>query len=170
MTKSAFHAELEHDPSPQEVLRNVNRTLNRLSDDKTFVTFAYVLLDRKGGTAAIATAGHPPVLRRDGRTAEISQIRTPSLGLGLRPDAAFGSVTVQAGPGDSFLLYTDGALELTNRAGEQFGIERLTASFRSRTGGPEEVCAGIVSDLRAFSGSEEFYDDVTLVSIHVSSS
>ena len=170
MTKSSFHSELEHDSSPELVLRNLNRTLHRLSDQKTFVTFAYVRLARRGGKAAISTAGHPPVLHRDGRTGKITQVRTAALGLGMREETPFSSIEIPCLPGDRLLLYTDGALELTNRQGEQFGIDRLAAFFQAREGEPREICASIISELRAFSNNEEFRDDVTLVCMTLSSS
>jgi stage II sporulation SpoE-like protein len=169
MTKSAFHSELEHDSSPDVVLGNVNRTVHRLSDEKTFVTFAYVRLDRKSGRAAISTAGHPPVFHRDAKTRTITQLRTAALGLGMREDTPFSSIEVPCLPGDRLLLYTDGALELTNRNGEQFGGDRLSAFFQSSEGGPADLCAGIIKELRAFSNDEEFRDDVTLVCIALSS-
>jgi serine phosphatase RsbU (regulator of sigma subunit) len=170
MTKSAFHSELGHDPSPDRVLRNINRTLFRLSDRKTFVTFAYLLLERSGGRSTVSTAGHPPVLHRNGRTGNVIEIRTAALGLGMQEDTLFTSAEIPSAPGDAYLLYTDGALELANRYGEQFGIERLIRCFESLHGEPEEICAGIISELRAFSDNEEFRDDVTLVCVTVSGS
>src|SRR5258706_4760666 len=168
MTKSAFHSELEHDTSPDLVLQNVNRTVRRLSDDKTFVTFAYLRLERKNGRALLSTAGHPPIFHRDGRTGTITQLRTAALGLGMRDDARFSSIELACAPGDRLLLYTDGALELTNRKGEQFGNDRLAAIFQGHEGEPGQICAGIVSELRSFSGDEEFRDDVTLVCVGMS--
>ena len=168
MTKSAFHSELEHDTSPDLVLRNVNRTVRRLSDEKTFVTFAYLRLERKNGRGLLSTAGHPPIFHRDGRTGTITQLRTAALGLGMRDDARFSNLELPCAPGDRLLLYTDGALELTNRKGEQFGSDRLAETFRAQDGGPEKICAVIVSELRSFSGDEEFRDDVTLVCIGLS--
>jgi serine phosphatase RsbU (regulator of sigma subunit) len=165
MTKSVFHSELEHDSSPEVVLRNVNRTVHRMSDGKTFVTFAYARLDRKARTVAIATAGHPPVFHRDGRTGAITRLRTAALGLGMREDTLFSSIEVPWLPGDRLLLYTDGALELTNRKEEQFGMDRLAACFQANGGEPGDICAGIISELRSFSSEEEFRDDVTLVCI-----
>ncbi len=61
MTKSALHTELHHTTAPSELLFNLNNAVYQVTDKKMFVSFAYVLLDKKSMTAYIATAGHPPI-------------------------------------------------------------------------------------------------------------
>ncbi|HTP80347.1 MAG TPA: SpoIIE family protein phosphatase, partial [Bacteroidota bacterium] len=70
---------------------------------------------------------------------------------------------------DSFLLYTDGIVEVMNRKGEEFGYERLLRSW-SADRSSREACDQIIAQAREFAGSGEFKDDVTLVSVNLSGS
>jgi serine phosphatase RsbU (regulator of sigma subunit) len=165
MAKSALHSQLQHDPAPVSVLQNLNATIYEVSGEKMFVTFAYLLLDRSKRTATVATAGHPPLLRLPNGSANVELLRTASLGLGMRRDAAFSSLTLAWEPGDRFFCYTDGLLEASNAAGEQYGLERLQSAFLRRAGTPAQVCAGLTAELKEFTGAEVFLDDLTAVCV-----
>jgi sigma-B regulation protein RsbU (phosphoserine phosphatase) len=79
------------------------------------------------------------------------------------PPATPLSVSYQ--PGDLILLYTDGLLEVTNRAGKQFG-EQLASCVAGAVGTPQQIVEGILDELRRFAGdSSGFEDDVSLVCI-----
>jgi serine phosphatase RsbU (regulator of sigma subunit) len=165
MAKSALHSQLRHDPAPASVLTNLNATLYAVSGEKMFVTFAYILLDRSGKTATVATAGHPPLFHHRKGEATAAQVRTASLGLGIRPESTYSSVTLSWEPGDRFFCYTDGLIEAATPRGEQFGLERLQPSFAGSTGTPAQVCAGLLASLKAFTGTAVFPDDLTAVCI-----
>jgi len=167
MAKSALHSQLQHDPSPVNVLRNLNAAIYEVSEEKMFVTFAYMLLDRSARTAVVATAGHPPLLRHRRGTGATEQLRTASLGLGMRKEAEFSSLTLSWEPGDRFFCYTDGLLEAVNPRGEQYGLERLQSAFLTTPGSPEEVCAAITAGLKQFTGTDIFPDDLTAVAVEL---
>jgi sigma-B regulation protein RsbU (phosphoserine phosphatase) len=75
-------------------------------------------------------AGHPlPLLRR--RNRGVSELdRTPGLPLGILERDDWAEKEVQLWPGDALLLFTDGLVEGTNKAGEMFGAERLLEAMR----------------------------------------
>ena len=179
MTKSAFRAEVMHDPSPSTVLRHLNAILYDLTERKMFVTMAYVLVDRRTATARIATAGHPPVLRwrsgngvgwpsvalspPGGRSAAFAEFRTPNLALGMRHDTEFSEETVPVRPGDMFIMYTDGVIEGLSPHGEQFGAQRLGDAIEDQgSGSATTITRQVVSRFLAFTGSAEERDDATL--------
>ncbi len=163
MTKSALHLQLSHDPSPEKVLESLNRTLYDLSDEKTFVTFAYVLLDSTGRRAQIATAGHPPVLHVHAAANRVVPLRTASPALGMRADSAYAHIDASWEPGDSFVLFTDGVVEAENGRNAEFGIDRLSQALIVKAADAEERCLQIVQSLRTFTGGDEFQDDVSIV-------
>jgi hypothetical protein len=102
------------DPSPGGLLTGADRALRRNGSTDRHVTAAAVRLRRRGGRvqAAIAVAGHPPLLRwRDG---EVTPISTTSLPLNLLPaesTAYDDDVILDLMPGDLLLAYTDGLVE-----------------------------------------------------------
>ena len=167
MTKSAFRAHLVHDPSPAPMLRFLNTTLVQLVEKNMFITAAYLLLDAGHGSARIATAGHPALLHLSGDGA-ITDVRTPSLALGMNRNAAFTEVTVPCMPGDVFLLYTDGLVEAVAGGGEQFGEERLKSMLAERRRlAPPELCEALIHGAATFRGNGPVTDDVTVVAVRV---
>jgi sigma-B regulation protein RsbU (phosphoserine phosphatase) len=65
--------------------------------------------------------------------------------------------------GDTLALYTDGATESFNAAGEEFGEQRLAESLkRHREQTAQSIVASMVTDLKLFS-PEAQQDDITLV-------
>jgi serine phosphatase RsbU (regulator of sigma subunit) len=166
MTKSALRSQLVHGADPRDVLANVNATLAQLSDQKTFVTFAYVLVDRPSGTVRYGTAGHPPVLLVRGAASE--PLRTVNLALGMRADAGFATASFAYQPGDRLVLYTDGILEAANSRGEEFGADRLRRCVEQGPAEPRELCAALLKELSGFAGTPSFQDDVSVLAIRLS--
>lgn len=165
MTKSALHSQLQHDPSPVSVLTNLNKTIYEVSDDRMFVTFAYLLLDKSTNTAHMATAGHPPMFIKQFKAASIDERRTVSLALGIQRQAQFSGASERFADGAMFLLYTDGVLEAANTHDEQFAIDRLRKVFLAANDSAQAANRSIVSELTTFAGSAIFPDDVTLVCV-----
>jgi serine phosphatase RsbU (regulator of sigma subunit) len=164
MTKSALRIQLQHDAAPARVLDNLNRALFGITGRTIFVTAGYLLLDAEKLTACIATAGHPPLLHREGSTGILRELRTASLGLGMHRNATFSTLCIPLSRGDSFLLYTDGITEATDPQGEQFGLERLQALFHTAGSETSEVfCTNIVKSVQTFTQGKELKDDITVV-------
>ncbi|HMD13822.1 MAG TPA: PP2C family protein-serine/threonine phosphatase, partial [Bacteroidota bacterium] len=167
MTKSALHLQLQHDTSPVAVLEHLNRTLFEVSDEKTFVTFGYMLIDHAHKTIALATAGHPPVLQYDSAVNKINFYRTANIGLGMRQDASFTHLELPFRSGDTFVLYTDGAVETADPNGEQFGIERIQDIVATHHGSVQDLCSVMNERLKEFTAAKTFQDDVTIVCVHL---
>ncbi len=65
--------------------------------------------------------------------------------------------------GDLFVFYTDGVTEAENRLGEEFGMERFSATVRSGSSlSAEDLMSNIYNAAADFCG-DEFGDDVTLL-------
>ena len=104
-----------------------------------------------------------------------AQIQVPDgLVLGLKIDdgerfeALLEEVTQPLGAGDVILLFTDGATEAMNEAGETFGEERLAALIEEHGDLPfEELRERILREIRAFVGGAGLHDDLTLVLLKV---
>ena len=102
------------DPSPGGLLTGVDRALRRHDHTSRHVTAAAVRLRLRAGRvqAAIAIAGHPPVLRW--RRGEVTPIGTPSLPLNMLSAESTTydeDVILELLPGDLLLAYTDGLVE-----------------------------------------------------------
>ena len=168
MTKSALHAELFHTSAPPELMFNLNNAVFQVTDKKMFVSFAYLLLDKRTLTARISTAGHPPILKIRKSDGVIEDIRTPNLALGVQASTSYEEKTIKLERGDVLILYTDGITEAANDKGEQFGIDRLK-ELLSDTERPsaEALRNSILASVRAFTINKEFHDDATIVVVKI---
>jgi serine phosphatase RsbU (regulator of sigma subunit) len=109
-----------------------------------------------------ANCGHPPalLLRRDD-TLEALEPTSTVMGLFEEWDCAIEER--QLFPGDTLVLYTDGATESFNHAGEEFGEERLVEALRRhRELFSQDLLAAITDQVRQFSPHEQV-DDITLI-------
>jgi hypothetical protein len=167
MTKSALRTQLLHDPYPVAVMNALNSVMLQVSEKKTFVTLAYVLLSRSERTAFIATAGHTPVLyRRNGGS--VIELRTQSLGLGMHAQAQFHELRQSIFPGDTLVLYTDGVIEALNETADQFGSGRLTQLVEQSDGqSVVQTAEAILGSVRAFTGTEQLADDATVIAVSI---
>lgn len=150
-------------------LANVMNMLNDfLVEDMTrgnFMCMFIALFEPETGKLRWCNAGHPPGILLRAKTGEVERLPATGRVLGILPGANY-----QAGtdyilePGDSLLLYTDGATEATAPDGEMFEEERLTATFKEHiTAGPQAVLEGVRKALLKWTREPRLDDDLTLL-------
>jgi sigma-B regulation protein RsbU (phosphoserine phosphatase) len=151
---------------PHEALARLNNDLvaAELSLSQ-FVTMAYAILDMRTLELTWSRGGHPQPLhlRPDGTSADLE---LDGALLGVFPDEAFLTQTVQLEPGDGVLLYTDGfesAFTDPERPGELIN-EQYKREFAGLAGGDLRGAFGrMIGRLDAQSGSLHQRDDLTAV-------
>ena len=163
MTKSALRTQIQQHPDPVAVLTNLNRTIFQVSDQRTFVTFAYALIDPAAERLQFGTAGHPPMLVRRGSSGEFESLRTVNLGLGMKEDTEFSGSDTYLRKGDRLLLYTDGIPEAANSKDEQYGIDQIRGCLAKPETSSAEVCQCILQDIKAFTGGRQPDDDMSVL-------
>jgi serine phosphatase RsbU (regulator of sigma subunit) len=166
--------------SPRELLIDANRIISRHLDSRSFITVAYALVDLRTRTLRYARAGHCPLIYVPGAHAVSREpvILTPDgMVLGLKLDEGqmftrlLDEITIPLGPGDLFLLYTDGISETMNADGDCFGDVRLADALREQDDlDPEALMARILEHTRGFAGATAQQDDMTMVLIRVDES
>ncbi|MEI6796126.1 MAG: LytS/YhcK type 5TM receptor domain-containing protein [Methanomassiliicoccales archaeon] len=148
---------------PDALLRSANRILSEDSDSGMFVTVFGVFL-KGDGHFRFANAGHnPPVIIRADGTNEI--LPEGGVAMGVDGDAAPITGSSRLGPGDLLILYTDGATEAMNVAGEEFGEARLIEAATSGNLSLEDPMPRVLASIDAFVGQAPQYDDITLMVI-----
>ncbi|MEV7002479.1 SpoIIE family protein phosphatase [Streptomyces sp. NPDC093982] len=105
-TATCAYADLDLEPG--SVLQHLDKITCDL--EHYIVTCLYAVYDPRTGQCHIANAGHmPPALARPGRAPELLELPAGApLGVGGIP---FETTTVELGPGDLLVLYTDGLVE-----------------------------------------------------------
>ena len=123
--RHALREDFEH---PCQVVDDLNGFIWRnFHGLDVFVTFFCMEIDLARRQMQFAGCGHPPALLWSARARCCIQLRSQHLPIGVLAEFPEGCNigTVPVGAGDRLLLYTDGAIEAHDRAGEQFGIERV---------------------------------------------
>ena len=157
--KTLIDDRLSRGMGPAECLGNVNSSLMRDNPTCMFVTAIVAVCDDRGHVT-MSSAGHPfPLLRRDGRTSDVEVPRGAVLGL---MESSYGEASFELLPGDSLLMFTDGATDCEDRRGKQFGIEQLREAFASIGTNP---CEELKKTLMDYSSGTDITDDITLVSL-----
>lgn len=106
----------------------------------------------------------PLVRRRDGTTGWLNARGLP---LGAMGDISYNETHQTLQAGDALVVCSDGMIEAMNEEGEVYGFDRLVDCM-TRIPSPtraQEIVAGILADMRAFTGDVEPADDVTIVAV-----
>jgi sigma-B regulation protein RsbU (phosphoserine phosphatase) len=134
MVKSALRTSLLSGSADlARVIGDLNRVVAQVKEQDMFVTLAAARFETRMHASAgsddvavrCALAGHLPILvwRRQSRTLEA--VDNQSFPLGVADDESFDPTCITCKAGDLFVLYTDGLIECTSAAGEEFGMARL---------------------------------------------
>lgn len=167
--------------SPRQLLIDANRIISHHLDSRSFITMTYAVVDLGTRTLTYARAGHCPLIYRPGAAGAAEngvRILAPDgLVLGLKIDNGemferlLQEDTVALGPGDLFLLFTDGISEAMSPADECFGEARLGELIRQHGSLPfEELRERILREIRAFVGTASQHDDMTMLLVKVEDS
>jgi sigma-B regulation protein RsbU (phosphoserine phosphatase) len=124
MLQVALTAQAGHASEPAKVLLGLNHALCG-KFTYNFVTAAYVYVDLEKNLMRYAGAGHPPVLQWRNSTGKTARLFENGLVLGMVEEATYDALEFPLELGDRYVLYTDGVLEATNAAREQFGADRF---------------------------------------------
>ena len=147
---------------PGAVVSAVNRQLHACSPVDRYATLFYGVFDENTRTLHYVNAGHNPavVIRRGGAVTWLEASAPP---VGFFAETVYQAQAVQLYPGDCIVAYTDGIVEATNMAGEEWGVEGLLAAVkRCRIRQPESIVEGAFAALDEFSCGNQT-DDATVL-------
>jgi len=160
--------------SPAAVLLRLNAALLDQQQDGRFVTAAYATFRAtpSGLAGRLCCAGHPSALVRrvDGR---VHQIDACGPLLGFFPDIQLADVRFRLAPGDTLLLYTDGATEAREQHSSPqdvrplFGEDALTDALAGTRGLDAAATISRLSQILALHTRDWASDDTALLAIGV---
>jgi len=149
-----------------ELLGMMEQELVTMLPPNMFCVAAVCELDRRSGVLQVWNGGSPDVLIRRG-DGTVTLIPSTSLPLAAEryapPDHTI--VAHDVAPGDRIYAFSDGLVELRDRAHEMIGFERLCAIARS--GDAETVFDRLLDCIPDCTGSVGYDDDISLVEVIV---
>ncbi|HUK84100.1 MAG TPA: SpoIIE family protein phosphatase [Verrucomicrobiae bacterium] len=158
-----------------QFLTELNRALLGALHDVNSPMFAsafYLVVDVRAGELCFANAGHPSPLHLRRATGAVESMRgdgaTAGPALGLFEDSVYPTCRRKLAVDDLVVLFTDGLYEVYGVEDKPFGEDALLAAVRKRVRQPcAKLFDELLRELREFSTTREFTDDVCLVGVEV---
>jgi sigma-B regulation protein RsbU (phosphoserine phosphatase) len=151
---------------PADLMTRLNTLLLSTMTDGKFVTLFWASVDPATGVVSYCNGGHNPalVLRANG---EVEWHNDGGTLVGLLPDIPFEGGALTLGPGDRFILYSDGVTEAVSPDADFFGDDRLVEAVQaaSSTGpaSPKALVDAILAAVKAYENGAPAADDKTIV-------
>ena len=164
-TITCFKNVVSVNKTPAEILKEVNRVINKGNDSNMFVTCFFAMINTKTGEMRYANAGHnPPIVGQKQNYHYLSC--KPGFVLGPLKDVLVTDETYNLNNGDTLTLYTDGLTEARNDKGLFYGEERLLSMFNKK----EYSCLvelhhTVKDDIERFANGEDQSDDMTYLTL-----
>ncbi|MCX7713059.1 MAG: SpoIIE family protein phosphatase [Chthoniobacterales bacterium] len=170
MCRSVLRSQATGATSPSEVLRRVNNLLYPDMKEDMFISMVFAILEKDKPFISLSRAGHEPPLLCHRNTLEVEKILPRGMALGIDKGPVFDRIiedtVIELAPGDTFILYTDGACEALDANSMEFGIARLIQNIQANANnGPREIVKSATQEITNFIGNQRQYDDITIIAI-----
>lgn len=168
VARSIVRSEALDHALPEHVMAQANELIAQDVPPDTFVALCYAVYDARQRTLDLALGGQlTPLVRRADGSVHFVQAQG-NFPLGVVPDVRYTTTSVQLGPGDTVLLYTDGLVEAFAPDGTLFGFERVQQALAHYGDQPpEEMIACLFELIDDWQAGMARHDDVTMVALHV---
>jgi len=165
MIMSHLHATFRSLAEASLPLDRMVEDANRIFCESTLAgQFATLVVGRAAhdGSVEFVSAGHLPLLHihADG----VAPKDSTGVPLGMFRGARFPVHRLTLTHGDTVFLYTDGLTEALNRAGQEYGLQRIRALAARHVGkAPDGLISECLADLVSFGEGVKQTDDLTLL-------
>ena len=151
-----------------EIIGDVNELLCRDTIvTGNFVTLFYMVVDVESGVASWVRGGHEPAIVYSPMTGTFSELKGKGVALGVDAGIKYEYNEISLPREEQLILIgSDGAWEIENVGGEQFGKDRLKQIVAASSDAhPEKILETIVNEIAIFRGTAPQSDDITLAVI-----
>jgi serine phosphatase RsbU (regulator of sigma subunit)/pSer/pThr/pTyr-binding forkhead associated (FHA) protein len=161
---TAFNIFARTDPTPADLMRDLNQMLAPKTAPSKFATVCAGILDPATGRIDYTNAGHVPplVIGKDG---VVSALTSTDMVVGLFTAAEYRTQTVQLKPGDSLVLFTDGVTEAEDAEERELGLQSVCDLLTGNRTQAPELLDTIDEHVRAHIGNLPAGDDVTMLAL-----
>jgi sigma-B regulation protein RsbU (phosphoserine phosphatase) len=162
-TAAAMRLEANRDRNMLQQVERLNTEIGAVSDPERYVTLLVAEIDTDKRIIRYVNCGHNPALLFRATTGTLTRLNSSCPPIGLSAEEICELASADLSPGDVVVFYTDGVTEAENRFGEEFGMERLSATVRRGSSLPaEDLMVDIYNSAADFCG-DDFNDDVTIL-------
>ena len=146
------------------LMEELNKKVMKSTKGEKFITFFIAHYNAHTRKMKYVNAGHNQPFLLHGR--KITALNEGCIGLGMLDELPYVNVgKLTLSPNTTFVLYTDGVVELENKDGEHFGVNRLIDNVKAySTLKMEDMNNIIFSKLDEWKGELNFVDDTAVFS------
>jgi phosphoserine phosphatase RsbU/P len=146
------------------LMEELNKKVMKSTKGEKFITFFIAHYNAHSRKMKYVNAGHNQPFLLHGR--KITALNEGCIGLGMLDELPYVNVgKLTLSPNTTFVLYTDGVVELENKDGEQFGVNRLIDNVKAySTLKMEDMNNILFSKLDEWKGELNFVDDTAVFS------
>lgn len=150
MFKSAIHSWLGGDIKLTKLINETNKTLHKLKKSNMFVTGSIIRFYPESSVEYL-TAGHLPILYYSKNSNIIEHLLIKQIPITVKEDFIFSSRFINYSMGDVFVLLTDGIIEVMDKNGEQFGLNKVEKIIMDNcTGSTRQIFEKIMNEVNEF--------------------
>ena len=169
--KTTFHTWAKRGELLEDLIRELNSNLYRLTPDDSFSAVFATLYDPSTGRLDYINGGHHPEPwlisgKKDRPICSLGKAR--NIILGIMEDIDITTSYEVLSQGDIILLASDGVIENQNVDGENYGIEQFEKFLESRRdSSAEELVNSIIEEIEFFAKDAEQGDDRTILAFRI---
>ena len=151
---------------PDEILSRLNDELAEQNPRGMFVTLQCLVFDLAKRTVSCAGAGHHELAIMSPGQAPRLAAASSGRPAGLMPFNPVEREVFALGPGDTFVLFSDGVSEAMNPAEDFYGEQRLLAALAASSGeSSATIVKDVMSDVRTFAAGAKQYDHIPVLAL-----
>ena len=163
LLKSYIHTEADPNTRLSDLMSRLNDFLFSVSLPTQFATAQLFRLNGSGNLS-YSNAAHPGFLLHRRANGKTTFLEDPSPLLGAMPRMVYDDRAVQVSAGDTLFVYTDGLTDRRTASGEFYSIDRVAGLIEQhRDADLNTIYDAINSDVRKFSATDEFKDDIAFI-------
>jgi sigma-B regulation protein RsbU (phosphoserine phosphatase) len=145
----------------------LNQSVYRITKSDKFITFFIAEINLDNKELKYINAGHyPPILLSGG---DVNLLKTGSSVIGaFEKLPSIQEETIKIKDDTLLFCFTDGLIDLKNEAGDYYDDDRLINFVRDNASlATEAFNQKLISDLEDFKGSQEYVDDIALLTAKI---
>ena len=136
----------------------------RDENSREFVTLLWAFYNPERHDMVYGNAGHLPPLLLASKSGERRRLETGGPVLGLLTNASYQEECINLDGDETPIAYSDGLLEATSPAGEEFGESRLLPVVEASIGrSAREVVRHVMEEAERFTEGRQYHDDLTVL-------
>ena len=153
---------------PAHFVEILNQQLAGRFGDTRYATLVWAEYSAQTGMLTYINAGHPAPILIDA-TGGVERLNSDGFPAGMFVNAQYTVRRLPIGPGSRLVMFSDGATDAQNAAGEEFGDEGLIECCRNIPAGidAKTVAEKVMQAVAEWSAGTEPFDDTTIVVLDI---